>query len=87
MTTIKYTFIALALLATTAQAQTVVPYTIPPAVKPYMLPPAALPNRGALPPVEYDKPFTGKLKVIRGDRFLMDRLCPKTSYTPTLACS
>jgi len=68
--------IALTLAAGAAQAQ-----------MPYPLPPAALPNKAALPPLEFDKPFTGKLKVIRGDKFLMDRLCPKTAFTPALGCS
>ena len=54
---------------------------------PYPLPPNATPNRDALPPVEDDKPFMGKLKTIRGDAYLMRTLCPKTSYDPTLACS
>jgi len=70
--------IALAVTASAAQAQVQAPNP---------LPPAASPNRGALPLVEYDKPFMGKLTMIRGDRFVMDRLCPKSSYTPTLGCS
>ena len=68
----------LTLTAGTVQAQV---------VPPYPLPPRATPDRLALPPEIYDKPFQGKLKVIRGDRFLMDRLCPKSSYTPTLGCA
>lgn len=67
--------LALALIATPAYSQAT------------MLPPAAKPNVGVLPPVEYDVPFTGKLKVIRGDAFLMQRLCPKTALPITLGCS
>jgi hypothetical protein len=60
----------------------------PPAIKPNVaLPPAAKPNVGVLGPVEYDVPFPGKLKVIRGNKFLMTRLCPKTVMPITLGCS
>jgi hypothetical protein len=68
--------IALYLTASAAYAQV-----------PMIVPPAAKPNVGVLPPVEFDKPYTGKLKVIRGDAFLMSKLCPKTSYPVTLACA
>src|SRR5262245_10996996 len=79
MTTMKYLYaIALILTASAAQAQT---------PRPYPLPPRATPDRGALPPVEYDKPYKGKLTMVRGDRFLMDKLCPKSSFTPTLGCA
>jgi len=53
----------------------------------YILPSAARPNLGVLPPAEYDKPYTGKLKTIRGDAFVMKVLCPKTSQPITLGCS
>jgi hypothetical protein len=78
MTTKKYTFvIVLMLLASTAHAQ--------PA---RMLPPAARPNVGVLPPLEYDRPYTGKLQIVRGDAFLMGKLCPKVpGQIVTLGCA
>jgi hypothetical protein len=72
--------IALTLVAGTAQAQQA------DRASP-MLPPAAKPHVGVLPPVEFDRPYTGKLKMIRGDAFLMSKLCPKTPFPITLGCA
>jgi len=45
-------------------------------------------NSKWLPPPEYDKPFAGKLLTIeRGDAKEMTARCPKTVFTPTLACT
>ena len=84
----RYAFaVAVALLASTAHAQDreACPTIAPPA--PY-IPPAAKPHVNALGPVEYDKPYQGKLKMIRGDKFTMSVLCPRVANQPvTLGCS
>jgi hypothetical protein len=40
-----------------------------------------------LPPVEYDRPFRGKLQEIRVPPETMRALCPKTSMPLTLGCA
>jgi hypothetical protein len=40
-----------------------------------------------LPPEEYDKPYPGKLILVRGDAEYMRAVCPTTSYLVTPGCS
>ncbi len=40
-----------------------------------------------MPPLEYDYPYSGTLTVIRADRGMLERLCPKTSLPLTLGCN
>jgi len=55
--------LALMALTTTAHAQTALTPKTP----------------AALPPLEYDHPYEGRLTVTRGDKALMGQLCPKTA--------
>jgi hypothetical protein len=44
-------------------------------------------NSAWIPPVEYDKPFKGKLTEIRVTPEIMRAICPKTTFPVTLGCS
>jgi hypothetical protein len=57
------------------------------ASKGYAMIPENARRMGILPPIEYDKPYTGKLTITRGTKFIMDNACPKTTLPITLGCS
>jgi hypothetical protein len=63
--------IVIVLAATTAHAQT--------ALMPH--------NSKWLPPPEYDRPYEGKLTIVRVNRYDMPYICPKTLFPVTLACA
>jgi hypothetical protein len=53
----------------------------------YALVPSQMRHIGVLPPVEYDKPYPGKLTITRGSQFVMQQGCPKTTLPITLGCA
>jgi hypothetical protein len=44
-------------------------------------------DMAGLPPIEYDKPFTGKYTEIRVGATVMGYVCPKTPFPVTLGCA
>src|SRR5262245_29142118 len=49
--------------------------------------PLTMHNSAALPPLEYDRPYEGKLNVVTVGAAVMRRACPRSSLPITLACS
>jgi hypothetical protein len=44
-------------------------------------------NSKWLPPLEYDRPYLGKLTIVRVNGHDMPYICPKTLFPVTLACA